>query len=69
MGQEVGWHIFELIMDLATVFKRTGIALFKYVENTGVLISPQPELFPFQLFYFQFREQVVVRRGQIRRIG
>jgi hypothetical protein len=32
-----------------------------------VLRSPKPHLLPFQLF-FQSREQVVVRRGQIRRI-
>jgi hypothetical protein len=35
---------------------------------TGVLISPYPDLLPFQLF-FQSRKQVVVRRGQIWRIG
>jgi hypothetical protein len=33
-----------------------------------VMVSPQPNLLPFQLF-FQSREQVVVRRGQIQRIG
>jgi hypothetical protein len=33
-----------------------------------VLISLSPTYFPFNCF-FQSREQVVVRRGQIRRIG
>jgi hypothetical protein len=36
--------------------------------STGERISPSPDLLPFQL-YFQSREQVLVRRGQIRRIG
>jgi len=37
MGQGTGWHVFELIMDLTTVFTRTGIAVFKYVQNTRIL--------------------------------
>jgi hypothetical protein len=35
---------------------------------TGVLVIPWPDIIPFQLF-FQSREQAIVRRGQIRRIG
>jgi hypothetical protein len=37
-------------------------------DNSLILISPQPDLVSFQLF-FQSREQVAVREGQIRRIG
>jgi len=33
----MGWHVFELITDLTTVFTRTGIAAFKYVQNTRIL--------------------------------
>jgi hypothetical protein len=33
-----------------------------------MLISPQPDLLPFQLLFYS-KEQVVVRRGQTRRIG
>jgi hypothetical protein len=47
-------------------------ALFVWTESqvcTGVLRSLSPIYFPFNGFFFQSREQVVVRRGQIRRIG
>ena len=33
----MGWHVFEIMMDLAAVLKRTGTALFKYVQNTRIL--------------------------------
>jgi len=33
----MGWHVFELITDGATLFERTGKALFKYAQNTRIL--------------------------------
>ena len=33
----MGWLVSELIMDLVTVFRRTGTALFKYVQNTPIV--------------------------------
>jgi hypothetical protein len=38
-----------------------------FISIPGELVSPYPNLLPFE-FFFQSREQGVVRRGQIRRI-
>jgi hypothetical protein len=38
-GAGDGMACVELRMDLAAVFKRTGTALFEYVQNTRILNS------------------------------
>jgi hypothetical protein len=70
--QKPVWEVMYLYKELDyeknhkhTIFALGIAANIKYI---GMLVSPLPDLLPFQLF-FQSREQVIVLRGQIRRIG